>query len=216
MTDTAALRSEVVRVAREMSRSGLSRGRSGNVSVRAEPGMLITPSALAYASMEPGDVAHVDLGGRVQAGERRPSTEWPMHAAIYRTRRDAGAVVHTHSPFATALACMRRDIPALHYMVALAGGDAIRCSRYAPFGSEELAGAALDALGYGRACLLANHGVIALGASADAALELAGEVETLAELYWRTLVAGGPTLLSAAEMDEARRRFADYQPPEGS
>ncbi len=204
----AALRAAVVHTAREMSARGLSRGTSGNVSARVADGMLVTPSAVPYEEMEAGDVVLVDLEGRVVEGERQPTTEWPMHAAIYRARPDAGAVVHAHAIFCTSLSTLRRDIPAFHYMIALAGGDSIRCAPYAGFGTTELATHAVSALEGRDACLLANHGMVALGASPAGALELAQEVETLAELYWRALLAGEPTLLTPDEVAEACRRFA--------
>jgi len=211
-----ALRDAVVRTAREMSARGLSRGTSGNVSARIGDRMLVTPSALAYEEMEARDIVLVDLDGRVVEGERPPTTEWPLHGAIYRTRPDVGAVVHAHAVFCTTLSTLRREIPPFHYMVALAGGDSIRCARYAGFGTEALAAHALAALEGRDACLLANHGMVALGASADAALELAQEVETLAELYWRALQVGGPALLTAEEVGEALERFALRGPRAGS
>jgi L-fuculose-phosphate aldolase len=210
------LRSAVALAARRMSERGLSRGTSGNVSARAEEGMLVTPSAVPYAEIGAGDIVLVDLEGRVLEGERRPTTEWPMHAALYRARPDTGAVVHAHAPFCTTLATLRRDIPPFHYMVAVAGGDSIRCAPYATFGTPELAGNAVAALAGRRACLLANHGMVALGASPGAALELAAEVESLAELYWRALQIGEPALLTDREMAEALERFRDYRPMPGA
>jgi len=208
-----ALRMAVVRTAREMSARGLSRGTSGNVSARVADRMLVTPSALAYEKTEAGDIVLVDLDGRVVEGERQPTTEWPLHAAIYRARPDVGAVVHAHAVFCTTLSTLRRDIPPFHYMVALAGGDTIRCAPYAGFGTTELAARAVAALEGRHACLLANHGMVALGASTDAALELAQEVETLAELYWRALQVGEPALLTAEEVAEAQERFAQRARP---
>lgn len=205
------LRSAVAHTARRMSESGLSSGTSGNVSARAEGGMLVTPSAVPYAQIGAGDIVLMDLEGRVLEGERKPTTEWPMHAALYGARPDASAVVHAHAPFCTTLATLRRDIPAFHYMVAVAGGDSIRCAAYATFGTPELAGNAVAALEGRSACLLANHGMVALGASPDAALELAAQVESLAELYWRALQIGEPVLLSDREMGEALERFGDYR-----
>ncbi len=208
-----ALRMAVVRTAREMSALGLSRGTSGNVSTRIGDRMLVTPSALAYEKTDAGDIVLVDLDGRVVEGERQPTTEWPLHAAIYRARPDVGAVVHAHAVFCTTLSTLRRDIPPFHYMVALAGGDTIRCAPYAGFGTTELAASAVAALEGRHACLLANHGMVALGASTDAALELAQEVETLAELYWRALQVGEPALLTAEEVAEAQERFAQRARP---
>ncbi len=204
-------RQAVLRAAREMSRRGLTPGTSGNVSARVPGGMLVTPSAVPYSEMEDGDLVLVDLDGRVLQGGRKPTTEWPLHAAVYRARSDAHAVVHAHATFCTTLATLRRDLPPFHYMVAVAGGDTIRCAPYAPFGSSELAAHALAALEGRQACLLANHGVVTLGASPDGALALLAEVEHLAEVYWRALQVGEPVLLDAAEMADAIARFEDYR-----
>lgn len=204
------LRAAVVGAAREMSALGLSRGTSGNVSARVGgDAMLVTPSALPYEAMGAGDLVLADLEGRVVEGSRVPTSEWRLHAAIYRARPEVGSVVHAHATYCTTLSALRRDIPAFHYMIALAGGDSIRCAPYAGFGTSELAARAVAALEGRDACLLANHGMVALGADPGAALALAREVETLAELYWRVLAAGEPTLLTSAEVAEARLRFAE-------
>lgn len=230
MSREASRRADVVSVARRLIPLGLTQGTSGNVSVRADsaegvPGdaMFITPSALPYDAMEAEDVVLVDLahvdtvpetsGGATDGRGRRPSTEWRMHAGVLKGRPDVGAIVHAHPPWATALSCLRRDIPAFHYMVAIAGGRLIRCAPYATFGTSELAEAALEALGARRACLLANHGIIACGDTAEAALELALEVEALAGQYMRALSAGEPELLSDEEMDRVLESFADYRRP---
>lgn len=212
MTIPAELRNAVLQTARQMSARGLSGGTSGNVSARTGAGMLITPSAVPYVRMEPADLVPMDLDGQVLEGELKPSTEWRMHAVIYRARAEVGAVVHAHATFATTLSTLRRDIPSFHYMVAAAGGDSIRCAPYATFGTPELAGHVVTALEGRRACLLANHGLVAVGETPDDALDLAAEVEHLAELYWRVLEVGEPALLSAEEMAEALERFRDYRP----
>lgn len=211
MTDRD-IREAVVRAARAMSRTGLSGGTSGNVSARTEGGMVVTPSAMPYETMEVDDLVVMGLDGTILEGRAKPTTEWPLHAAVYDARPDACAVVHAHATFCTTLSTLRRDIPPFHYMVALAGGDSVRCARYATFGSPELAVHAVDALVGRRACLLANHGMVALGTSPEEALELAVEVETLAELYWRALQVGEPVLLTAQEMAEALDRFREYRP----
>jgi len=210
MTSREHPQEAVVGAAREMSARGLTRGTSGNVSARVDAGMWVTPSAVPYPAMAPSDAVLLDLDGRPLEGRRKPTTEWPMHAAIYRARPEAGGVVHTHAPFCTTLATLRREIPPFHYMVAVAGGESIRCAPYATFGTAELADSAVEALLGRSACLLANHGMVALGASPKAALDLATEVETLAELYWRALQVGEPTLLTAEEMAQALERFRDY------
>lgn len=209
------LRRRLLAVARRMSESGLSPGRSGNVSARTRDGLLITPSGMAYDRLAPEDLVLLDWNGTAAPGQHVPSTEWHFHLAIYRARPEAGGIVHAHSLYATALACARLDIPAFHYMVAVAGGADIRCGAYATFGTEELAESALKALAGRRACLLANHGQIALGETVETALGLAEEVETLAAQYWHVLQIGGPRLLDAAEMARVGEKFKTYgtQPP---
>ena len=215
-----ALREGLIATAREMNALGINRGRSGNVSARwrkaSFDGYLITPSGMPYASIAPADIVAMPIDGETDAarGRRRPSSEWRFHRDIYRARPDAAAIVHTHPPFATSLACLRRGIPAFHYMVATAGGDDIRCAPYATFGTQELSDRAVAALEERRACLLANHGMIAIGASLAAALALAVEVETLAEMYWRARQLGEPVLLPASEMAVVVARFRTYGQPE--
>jgi L-fuculose-phosphate aldolase len=205
------LRSAVVRIAQTMDRAGFCPSKSGNVSVRLGDGLLVTPSGLPYAGMRPEDLVEISLEGEVRSGERKPSSEWPFHAAIYRARRDAEAIVHTHSPMATALSCTRQGIPAFHYMIAFAGGADIRCAPYATFGTQELADSAVAALDGRKATLLANHGVIALGASLDGAYAIAAEVENLATQYLALLGAGlAPVILDAEEMARVGAKFAGY------
>lgn len=189
---------------------GLSHGSSGNASIRCPQGMWITPSGLEPEAMHATDTVTVDLHGKVLAGALRPSSEWPLHAAIYRARPDVDAILHCHSRHATALACCGRDIPAFHYMVAAAGGDSIRCAPYALFGSEKLAVHALQALSGRRACLLANHGQLTLGSNLGQAFALAVEVEELAAQYLAALTAGEPRLLDTTQMRAVIARFADY------
>jgi len=217
--DERGLRDAVIATAREMNALGINRGKAGNVSARlragAFDGYLITPTGMPYAEILPGDVVALPLDGAADAarGPRLPSSEWRFHRDIYRARPDAGAIVHTHAPFATSLACLARCIPAFHYMVAVAGGKDIRCAPYATFGTQALSDHAVAALEGRTACLLANHGMIAVGASLSKALALAVEVETLAEMYWRALQIGEPALLSDAEMDVVIARFRTYGQP---
>jgi len=181
------------------------------VSARWREGVLITPSGLPYAAMTADDLVAIDLDGSVRAGARRPSSEWPFHTSIYRARTDAHAVVHTHSPRATALACTRRGIPAFHYMIAFCGGADVRCAAYATFGTHALADNAVAALDGRKAALLANHGVIALGATLEGAYAIASEVENLAGQYLDILAAGlEPVVLDGAEMSRVAARFAEY------
>jgi L-fuculose-phosphate aldolase len=196
--------------ARRMAALGLAPGTSGNASVRVEGGLLITPSAVPYDEMTREDLVELDERGGRRGGGGRPSTEWRLHRDLYAARPEVMAIVHTHSRAATALSCLRRGIPAFHYMVALAGGDDIRCAEYATFGTAELAASAALALRGRRACLLANHGAVALGADAAEALRLALEVENLAAQYAQALALGEPVILDAAEMARVRERFAGY------
>lgn len=191
---------------------GLNRGSSGNLSVRTDDGMVVTPSGVPPAALKADSMVAVTTGGEWRDG-LAPSSEWRFHRDIYRARVEVGAIVHVHSPFATALACLRRDIPAFHYMVAVAGGDSIRCAPYATYGTEALSDVAVAALEGRHACLLANHGLIATGAGLDRAMRMAIEVEALAEQYWRALQIGEPVLLDAAEMAVVLEKFATYGQP---
>ena len=231
MTTENEARASVVDVARRMTPLGINTGRAGNVSLRwhrgAEDGLLVTPSALAYERMTIDDIVWLPVAVpddedplaesplRVH-GTRSPSSEWRLHRDLYAARADANAIVHAHPVHATALACLPRvhaqGIPAFHYMIAMAGGHDIRCAPYATFGTKALSDHARAALDGRRACLLAQHGVVALGASLEAALELAVEVETLARMYAQALQLGEPARLDDAQMDEALARFARYRP----
>lgn len=203
------LRRQIIATALRMNALGINRGKSGNVSARWKAGFLITPSGLAYEQTKPADVVFVDAAGKA-AGKRKPSSEWRFHHDIYRTRKDCLAVVHTHSSFATTLACLRMKVPAFHYMIAVAGGNSIRCAPYATFGTQELSDHALAALEERKACLLANHGMIATGADLETALALAVEVEALCEQYWRILQIGKPAVLSDGEMAVVIEKFKTY------
>jgi L-fuculose-phosphate aldolase len=209
-TDEAWLRQSVIDAGHDLERTGLSPQRSGNVSARCRDGMLITPTGMAYGDLLPGDIVWMGLDGHVPAGSLAPSSEWHMHAAIYAARPDAQAVVHTHSDYAVTLAVLKRGIPPFHYMVALLGGRDIRCAPYATFGTPELARNAVASLQDRKACLLAHHGQIALGASVEEALKLAHEVETLAGQYWRALQISEPELLDDAEMARVVAKFHSY------
>jgi len=204
------LRAEIISIAQRMNSSGLTPGKSGNVSARTEAGMLITPTGMAYGELKPSDIVAVRIDGSAMAGQRVPSSEWRFHLAIYRAREDVEAIVHTHSLNATALACIHRQIPAFHYMVAVAGGDRILCAPYATYGTEALAKNVVRALGERRACLIANHGAVAVGESLRKAYDLAWEVETLASQYARARQLGRPRLLSTREMNQVLEKFKTY------
>ncbi len=210
MIGERGLRLRVVQAARRLSEMGLNPGRSGNLSVRVEGGFLVTPSGAAYDSMHPADLVFLTTTGESGGGQRKPSTEWRIHRDIYAQRLDAQAVVHTHSAFATTLACLGRGIPSFHYEVAFAGGPDIRCSSYATFGTQDLSDHALKALDGRKACLMANHGVLALGDTLEGALGLAEKVENLARVYWQALQVGEPVLLDEVEMARVVEKFLTY------
>ena len=207
---TMRLRDELVSTAKKMSALGLTPGMSGNVSVRRPAGLLVTPSGMPYGDMIPDDVVEMKLDGTTRPGQRTPSTEWQLHRDILGARQDVQAIVHTHSLFCTTVSALRRPIPAIHYMVVLSGNDEIPCAEYATFGSAQLALNAVTALRGGDACLLANHGMIALGTSLASALRLAAEVETLAAQYWHASQLGTPHILDHQELENVRARFAEY------
>lgn len=203
-------RAALVAIAKGMCASGLSPGRSGNVSCRFRDGMLITPTAKRYEEMTAADMVFVSANGTVPEGQGRPSSEWHFHLAAYAARPDRHALVHTHSLHATALACARRNIPAFHYMVAVAGGSDVPCVPYATFGTEELARYVAHGLSNRDACLMANHGLVALGRSPAHALELAREVETLAAQYIAVLNLGAVHILPDDEMARVLEKFKTY------
>lgn len=223
-------RAAIVAACLRMNALGINQGKAGNVSLRwhrgAADGMLITPSALDYEATTPDDVVWVSIACRdaepgadpqpgVVDGVRKPSSEWRMHRDVYAARADAGAVIHTHGPYAATLACLpriqREGIPAFHYMIALAGGDDLRCAAYATFGTQALSANAIAALQGRRACLLANHGLLAHHETLASALALAAEVESLCRMYWQALQVGEPMVLDADQMAQVHARFAGYR-----
>ena len=211
----AELRQQIVDTALEMERLGINQGTSGNVSARCRDGLLITPSGVPCAALTRDRIVWMPLDVREDDPlfeAHRPSSEWRFHRDILRARPDVSAVVHTHSNAATALAIHGRGIPAHHYMVAAAGGNSIRCAPYATFGSQALSDHALEALRDRLACLLAHHGVIALGRDLARTLWLANEVEVLAKQYLLACQLGEPPLLSDAQMDEVIEKFKGYGP----
>lgn len=206
MSDPAAA---VLAAARDMNAAGINRGAAGNVSVRCEWGFMITPTGMAYDECTIDDMVKVDHAG-VAHGRRKPSSEWRFHHDIYAVRPEAGAIIHAHSPFATALACQELDIPPFHYMIARFGGETVRCARYATFGTQALSDAIIVGLRERRACLMAHHGMIVFGADLKETLALAVELESLCEQYWRVRQLGEPKLLPADEMTRVIEKFKDY------
>jgi L-fuculose-phosphate aldolase len=204
-----AKRQSIIDACREMNRLGINQGTSGNISLRHGDGMLITPTSTPYETMQPDQIVFMKLDGGIDA-QQRPSSEWRFHRDIFKARPEVNAVVHAHPPFATILAIMGRQIPSVHYMIACAGGDTIRCAPYATFGTEELSDHAVAALQDRSACLLAHHGMIAVGASLSKAMWLAVEVETLARQYHGCLQIGTPPLLSKTEIENVRALMAGY------
>ena len=208
----ADIRQELIDFARRMSDVGLNKGTAGNLSVRGKKtgnGFWITPTGMDYDALTADDIVFVNSDGS-STGMRKPSSEWRFHHDIYRARPEAGAVLHAHSPFATALACLRRDIPPFHYMIARFGGDTVRCAEYATFGTQQLSHAAVAALKGRSGCLLANHGMVVFGSGLKQAFDLGVELECLCEQYVRTLQIGEPVLLDDAEMQLMQERFRSY------
>jgi len=207
-------RQQLLDVSRQLCRLGLNQGTSGNASVRVsdgngQSGFLVTPSGMSVDQMTVDDLVWMDFSGQWH-GRCEPSSEWRFHSDILQHRPEMNAVIHTHSMFATTLSTFRRDVPPFHYMIAVAGGDTIRCAPYALFGSQLLSDHALSALQDRKACLLANHGMIAIGADLHQALRVTEEVETLCEQYLRALQAGEPHLLTHEEMLEVHEKFKGY------
>jgi L-fuculose-phosphate aldolase len=212
--DDLRSRDAIVAASHHLASSGLNQGASGNISMRDGTDMLITPSGIMPENLSaemivrmPLDTMHVD-----RAGAHRPSSEWHMHLGILRARSDVGAIVHTHSPHATALSTLRKPIPALHYMIAAFNGPSVRCTSYAPFGSQALADLVVDGLGERHGVLLGNHGMLVTGHDLAKALWRAEELETLARLYILALAAGDPVILSDDDIADAIERFKDYGP----
>jgi L-fuculose-phosphate aldolase len=211
-TNDQMKRQSIIDACLRMNELGINQGTSGNISLRHEDGMLITPTSTPYEAMQPEQIVFMKLDGSFDA-KHRPSSEWRFHRDILKARPEVNAVVHAHPPYATMLAIMGMEIPPVHYMIACAGGDTIRCSPYATFGTEELSRHAVTALEDRSACLLAHHGMIAIGPSLARAMWLAVEVETLARQYHGCLQIGTPPLLSKAEIENVRARMAGYGPP---
>lgn len=213
--DLDGLARSMLRAMARLEETGLNEGSAGNLSVRLPDGFLITPTGSKGPRLAAGMMVRMGPGGRFDEAGPRPSSEWRIHDAVYAAYPGAGAVVHTHSPHATALACLGRGIPAFHYTVALAGGTAIPCAPYATFGGETLSRVVVAALADTSACLLANHGVITYGGDLDAAVALAAHVEYLARVYLIALQAGAPVLLDETEMRRVMDRISTHTPRPG-
>lgn len=206
---SALLREQIVAACKHLDSSGLNRGTSGNVSCREGEHFLITPTGVPVDEITPSKIVSLDFEGKVM-GPGKPSSEWQFHSAIFKARPEINAVVHTHAPHATALACLREDLPPFHYMIAIAGGDSVRCAPYALFGTDTLSQHAVTALADRKACLLANHGMITLGRNLDEAMAIAIELESLCQQYLIARQVGHPVLLSADEMRAVIERFKSY------
>jgi L-fuculose-phosphate aldolase len=204
---TLDVRKHMIEVCRRMNASGINQGTSGNLSVRNGNGFLITPTSLRYELMEPDDIVEMNFDG-THSGKRKPSSEWRFHRDILSARPDRDSVLHCHSTYATSFSCHRRDIQPYHYLVALAGGTTIRCAKYAAYGTQELSENALQALEGRDACLLANHGQIAIGRDIEQAFRLAVEVEILARNYIQALSMGEPVMLSDQEMAQVLEQMS--------
>ena len=208
-------REEIIKFAQKLNSTNLSPLRSGNISLKAqnnkEEGFLITPSGKKYESLKVDDIVFVSLKGKYDEKGLQPSSEWRFHKDIYLKKTDAQAVVHAHSPHATAVSAHNEDIPAFHYMIALAGGDDIKCAKYATFGTQELSDNIIEALENRKACLMSNHGQVAYGDNLNSAFELAEEVENICHQYINTIKLGEPKILSSSEMDEILEKVKNYK-----
>lgn len=203
------LRNELIETAMAMNASGINSGTAGNLSIRSNDGMLITPSGMRYEELSPRDIVFIDQNGAPR-GTREPSSEWRFHHDIYKDRQDARAILHAHPQYCAALACLNRPIPAFHYMVAVAGGKDIRCANYATFGTQMLSDHVIAALHDRKACLMANHGMVCLDSNLKKVLSLAIEIENLARTYSHCLALGEPVILDDEEMDRVIEKFRDY------
>ena len=206
---STTLRAQIIQACHQLEVAGLNRGTSGNISCREGDQFLITPSGVPTAQMQTASIVTMNFEGQV-IGSGKPSSEWHFHSDLLRHRPELNAIVHTHSPNATALACLREDLPAFHYMIAIAGGDSIRCSPYALFGTQTLSDYAVAAMQDRKACLLANHGLIAAGRDLDEAMAVAIEIESLCQQYLLARQNGQPVLLSTEEMQAVIERFRNY------
>lgn len=203
-------RQSLIDICLRLNHSGLNHGRSGNASLRWGDGLLITPTGMAYETLQPEDIVAIDYNGRVKEGQRKPSSEWQFHAAVLEVRPELNAVLHAHSPKATALAVLGRELRPFHYMIAVAGGNSVRCAPYATFGTRELADNVVTAMAERKACLLANHGILTAGADMEEAFAVLQEIENLCGIYLDACQVEEPVLLSDREMARVVEKFRGY------
>ncbi len=201
---------QLLTCARKLNASGLNRGTSGNLSVRVPGGFLLTPSGMDYDGLVESDLCALDADGAPVSGARKPSSEWRIHADLFRLRPEVNGIVHAHPMFSTSLAILRRDLPAVHYMIGVAGGPTVRCAQYATFGTPELSAFVQQALEGRKAALMANHGLIAVGETLAEAFKVAREIESVAEQYWRALQVGTPIILDDEEMARVVEKLRTY------
>ena len=202
---------EVIKYAKKLNTENLSALRSGNISIRYKDGFLITPSGVKYSLLKNEDIVFVSLDGKFEKSKHKPSSEWRFHKDIYQKKNEANAIVHAHSVYATAVSTHGKPIPAFHYMVALAGGNDIKCADYATFGTEELSQNIIKALENRKACLMSNHGQVAFEKSLDKAFELAEEIENICQQYINALKLGEPKILSINEMNKILEKIKSYK-----
>ena len=202
---------QIIKYANMLNSEKLSTLRSGNVSLRYKNGFLITPSGVKYSSLKVDDIVFVSLDGKFDETKNKPSSEWRFHKDIYSSKNEANAIVHAHSTHATAVSAHNKDVPAFHYMVALAGGNDLKCAKYATFGTQELSDNIINALKNRKACLMSNHGQVAFGDNLEQAFELAQEVENICHQYINAIKLGEPKILSSSEMDVILEKVKNYK-----
>ena len=202
---------QIIKYANMLNSEKLSTLRSGNVSLRYKNGFLITPSGVKYSLLKVDDIVFVSLDGKFDETKNKPSSEWRFHKDIYSSKNEANAIVHAHSTHATAVSAHNKDVPAFHYMVALAGGNDLKCANYATFGTQELSDNIINALKNRKACLMSNHGQVAFGDNLEQAFELAQEVENICHQYINAIKIGEPKILSSSEMDVILEKVKNYK-----
>ena len=205
------IRKDIIKFSKLLNKTNLSPLRSGNISVRYKNGFLITPSGMRYETLKSKDIVFVDLKGKYNSKKNKPSSEWHFHKDIYLNKKNANSVVHCHSKNALVLSCIRKKIPAFHYMVAVAGGIDIKCAKYATYGTSELSKNIIQVLNNRFACLIENHGQVVFSDGIDSAFELAQEVEHLSEQYLECLRIGKPKILTNIEMNRVLKKVKNYK-----